>query len=96
MGQLLDAIEADFEGYDDIRKLCLDAPKWGINDDYVDQLLADAVPELTSYVRSKRNTRGGYLDLPFRIIKCRCRPEHSAGRCPAAENVHALCRYTVR
>lgn len=63
MGQLLDAIETDFEGYDDIRKLCLDAPKWGNDDDYVDQLLADAVPELTSYVRSKRNTRGGYLDL---------------------------------
>jgi pyruvate-formate lyase len=40
MDELLEAVDNNFEGYEDIRKMCLDAPKFGNDDDYVDELLA--------------------------------------------------------
>lgn len=39
--QIMEAIRADFAGYDDVRKKLLDAPKYGNDDDYVDNILAD-------------------------------------------------------
>ena len=38
MGQLKQALSADYEGYEDIQRMCLDAPKYGNDDDYVDQI----------------------------------------------------------
>jgi pyruvate formate-lyase/glycerol dehydratase family glycyl radical enzyme len=39
--QLKEALAANWEGYDDIRKMCLQAPKYGNDDDYVDSIAAD-------------------------------------------------------
>lgn len=36
MDQLVNALDADFEGYEDIRSLCLDAPKYGNDDERAD------------------------------------------------------------
>jgi len=36
--ELKTAVDADFEGYDDIRKAMLDAPKYGNDEDYVDDI----------------------------------------------------------
>lgn len=41
MEELYKAIEANWEGYEHIRKLCLEAPKYGNNIDMVDNILAD-------------------------------------------------------
>jgi pyruvate formate-lyase/glycerol dehydratase family glycyl radical enzyme len=41
MKQLKDALDANWEGYDDIRQLCLKAPKYGNDDDYVDYIARD-------------------------------------------------------
>ena len=41
METLYKAIEANWEGYEDIRKLCAAAPKFGNNDPYVDDLAAE-------------------------------------------------------
>ncbi|MDP2917617.1 MAG: pyruvate formate lyase family protein [Dehalococcoidia bacterium] len=41
MGQLLEALEADFKGYEEIQKMLIDAPKYGNDDDYVDQIAKD-------------------------------------------------------
>ncbi|MDD5095028.1 MAG: pyruvate formate lyase family protein [Dehalococcoidia bacterium] len=38
MKQVLDALKADFVGYDEIRKMMQHAPKYGNDDDYVDQI----------------------------------------------------------
>jgi len=38
MDQLLKAIDANWEGYEDIRQMCLAAPKYGNDDDYVDEI----------------------------------------------------------
>ena len=36
ISQLREALAADFEGYEDIQRMCLDAPKYGNDDDYAD------------------------------------------------------------
>ena len=38
MDQLLKALEADFKGFEDIQKMLLDAPKYGNDDPYVDDI----------------------------------------------------------
>jgi len=40
MQELLDAIDANWEGYEEMRQDFLNAPKYGNNDDYVDSLVA--------------------------------------------------------
>ena len=37
LSQLRDILKADFEGYEDVRKLLLSVPKYGNNDDFVDK-----------------------------------------------------------
>lgn len=41
--QLNVALKANFVGYEDIKKDCLDAPKYGNDDDYVDYIAADLI-----------------------------------------------------
>ena len=41
MKKLKDALAADFEGYEEIQKMCLDAPKYGNDDKYVDQIVKE-------------------------------------------------------
>jgi formate C-acetyltransferase len=41
MAQLKEALRANWEGYDELRKLCLAAPKYGNDDDYVDSIATD-------------------------------------------------------
>ena len=41
LDELREAIRADFEGYDEIRDLCLAAPKYGNDDDEVDRYVRD-------------------------------------------------------
>ena len=41
MRQLIDALDADWEGYEEMRADFLKAPKYGNNDDYVDSIITD-------------------------------------------------------
>ena len=41
MDQLINALDANFEGYEDIQKLCLDAPKYGNDDERADFCVGD-------------------------------------------------------
>jgi formate C-acetyltransferase len=60
MGQLLDALACDFEGYDEMRGwLAHDAPKFGNDDDYVDFLTRDAVQCGNREVMKYHNIFGG-------------------------------------
>jgi len=60
MGQLLDALACDFDGYDEIRDwLAHDAPKFGNDDDHVDFLTRDAVQFGNLEVMKYRNIFGG-------------------------------------
>ena len=49
MGELLDACDNNWEGHEDLHQLCLNAPKYGNDDDYVDEIyddLSTRVPEI--------------------------------------------------
>lgn len=60
MDQLCDALDANFEGYDDIWKMCQQVPKFGNDDDFVDEQKAWVVHQWASEFQKLTNLRGGY------------------------------------
>jgi len=66
MAELCDALEKDFEGYDELHSMLVNAPKFGNDDDYVDEQVAWVLRTYSDEVTSLRNTRGGRL-LPVQI-----------------------------
>jgi len=51
-GELLAALEADWEGYESLRCRCLAAPKFGNDDPFVDEIAAELVRRYEETVRS--------------------------------------------
>ena len=60
MDQLCDALEKNFEGYDDLHQMLLKAPKFGNDDDYADELADWVVHQVVEQVHKYPNSRGGY------------------------------------
>jgi len=52
MERLLAALENDFEGYEDVLKLCESAPKYGNDDEEVNELTAELFSFIADYVES--------------------------------------------
>ncbi len=65
MGELLEALDKDFEGQEAIRQLCLNAPKYGNNDPAVDQIGRDIEACFMNLARHHRTAFGGELDLRY-------------------------------
>ena len=61
MAQLLEAVNANFEGHEDIREMLLGVPKFGNDDDYVDSLVAWIMDVFCKESVKHKNTRGGYV-----------------------------------
>jgi formate C-acetyltransferase len=60
MEELLEGLESNFDGKEVLRqRLITKAPKWGNDDDYVDDLACDVVTIYCEEVSQYRNTRGG-------------------------------------
>ena len=58
--ELINALDADFDGYDDLRaQLRLEAPKMGEDDDYVDDIANCLVKVFAEAVADKKNDRNG-------------------------------------
>lgn len=64
MDQLLLALENDFKGQEELRRMLLKAPKFGNDDNYVDEQVAWVMDVFCKEVIKHKNTRGGYL-LPY-------------------------------
>lgn len=62
MDMLTKALEANFEGCDELRKKLLQAPKYGNDDDYVDDLAREMFFHFAKTVRKYKNMRGGTID----------------------------------
>ncbi len=60
MSQLCDALDANFEGFDHILKMCLAAPKFGNDNDYVDELKAWTLHQWATEFVKLTNLRGGH------------------------------------
>jgi len=59
MGELCDALDKNFEGYVEIRKMCLAAPKFGNDDDYVDEQVAWVTHIISEETKQYKNVYGG-------------------------------------
>jgi formate C-acetyltransferase/4-hydroxyphenylacetate decarboxylase large subunit len=61
MEEFKDALAKNWEGFEDLRRKALDAPKWGNNDDYVDEIFVDLFNIYCDFVRNGIN----YLGKPY-------------------------------
>ena len=59
MDQLCEALESDFEGFADIHKMCLEAPKFGNDDDYADEQVAWVTHIVAAEAKKYKTTYGG-------------------------------------
>jgi formate C-acetyltransferase len=59
MAQLCDALDSNFEGHEDVRTMCLDAPKFGNDDDYVDEQVAWVSHLVTEEAKKYKSLYGG-------------------------------------
>jgi len=60
MEELLEALDDNFEGKEPLRQMVITkAPKWGNDDDYVDELAREVVRIFCEEVSQYKNTRGG-------------------------------------
>ena len=59
MEEMVEALKANWEGHEDLRRACLEAPKFGNDDDYVDLIsreLGRRIAEETRKCKTNRNT----------------------------------------
>ena len=59
MQQLLDALKANWVGYENIRMMCINAPKFGNDDDYADSIIRRRLQSWYDTVESFSYARGG-------------------------------------
>ena len=52
MDQLCEALDNNFEGYEDIHQMCLKAPKYGNDDEYADRITQEIFDWLCDYVKT--------------------------------------------
>ncbi len=64
MGQLLEMLKNNFKDQEVMRQRLLNAPKFGNDDDFVDQEVAWIMDTFSKEVIKHKNTRGGYV-LPY-------------------------------
>lgn len=60
MDRLVNAIEADFQGYEDVLKLCQSCTKYGNDNDEVNTLVRDMFNFIADYIESFSNRFGHY------------------------------------
>ncbi len=59
MEQLCDALDNDFSGFEKIDKMCLDVPKFGNDDDFVDEQVAWVTHAVNEEAKKYKSTYGG-------------------------------------
>ncbi len=71
MRELLQAMEADFEGYDRIYNFVANhTPKYGNDDDYADEIMKQVFSLFYSCVTGRRNNRGGTYRIDMLPTTC--------------------------
>jgi formate C-acetyltransferase len=68
MAELVEAIDANFEGREAIRQLCLNAPKYGNDDRYADAVGHDIEELFVDLTRRYPTAFGGELDIRYVTI----------------------------
>ncbi len=68
MGELIDAVNCNFEGKEAIRQMCLNAPKYGNNDPYADSIGRAIEEFFVKLTRKYKSAFGGELDIRYVTI----------------------------
>jgi formate C-acetyltransferase len=68
MDELLAALDANFEGKEAIRQMCLNAPKYGNNDPYADMIGRRIEEFFVKLTRQYKSAFGGELDIRYVTI----------------------------
>jgi len=59
MDQLITALEANWDGYEEMRlDFVKNAPKWGNDDDYVDDIMLKCLREAAAFLKSSKTPAG--------------------------------------
>jgi formate C-acetyltransferase len=61
MAELLDALANNFEGKEELQKMCLRAPKWGNDDDEVDSIMKDLWSWTAETITGETNAWGYHI-----------------------------------
>lgn len=69
MKELVNALNANFEGYETLRMKLRKAPKYGNDDDYVDSIACEMWQIFADKVRSFRQYRGHYCDPAVQMVQ---------------------------
>ena len=69
MDELCKALDADFEGYEALRQKLLNAPKYGNDDDYVDDLIAEILQYYAESVSNLKCWRGHTADPGVQTVQ---------------------------
>jgi pyruvate formate-lyase/glycerol dehydratase family glycyl radical enzyme len=76
MAKLMEALKADWEGYEDIHQMCLQAPKYGNDDDYVDEIFNYVSLKCNEIIIEKPNPCNG---RPWRVARPALTGHYPAG-----------------
>lgn len=68
MEELVKACKANWEGYEHIQKLCLDAPKFGEGDPYVDNIAQDVYNMMMKEAEQFKDYTGAKFDVQFHSV----------------------------
>lgn len=69
MAELEEAILLNYEGYEDLRQKLYNAPKYGNDDNYVDELAADVWKHFADVTNSLKMYRGNYCDAAVQMVQ---------------------------
>ncbi len=100
MSQLLDALDADFVGYEDMRQMLVrDAPKYGNDDDYVDDIALDLHAWLEKSTDRYADEEGHHVGTDYNLISSHvpmgmlvgATPDGRKAGTPLADNLSPAC-----
>lgn len=71
MGELLDAIDSNFVGFDRVRSLVCDhSPKYGNDDDYADSIMRSVFDNYCDYITGRPTIKGGQYRIDMLPTTC--------------------------
>ena len=65
MDEMIDAMEKNWEGYEDLRQACLNCPKYGNDDDYVDELYDEVSKKVVEIMQDRIDPITGRRPMLF-------------------------------
>ena len=65
MDEMIDAIQKNWEGYEDLRQACLNCPKYGNDDDYVDELYDEVNKKVVEIMQDRIDPITGRKPMLF-------------------------------